>query len=88
VPNITKRENWLSPEMASKGSLLKKRKIRRLKKSFMRLGKSETSQKKLWPSSPKNRRFIREHADRFSVTKMCQVLKVSRSLVLPVDQIS
>jgi len=24
-------------------------------------------------------RFIREHADRFSVTKMCQVLKVSRS---------
>ena len=24
-------------------------------------------------------RFIREHTDRFSVTKMCQVLKVSRS---------
>jgi len=38
--------------------------------------------KKLWPSSPKNRRFIPVYPgtrETFSVTKMCQVLKVSWS---------
>jgi len=76
-----KKEELAFPGNSKQRLTPQEEEIRRLRKELYDVRQERDILKKLWPSSPKtvdSFRFIREHADRFSVMKLCQVLKVSR----------